>query len=51
MASGSDITSASGKTGVSNGIWGFCQRTFPPQYHGFQNGNWWNSVRLLKTDP
>ena len=51
IASGSDITSESGKTGDSSGICGFCQRTLPPQYHGFQNGNWPYSTTLLITEP
>ncbi len=51
MASGSDITAASGKAGVSNGACGFCHRTFPPQYHGFQNGIWPYSMTLFSTEP
>ena len=35
----------------SSGVCGFCQRTLPPQYQGFQNGSCPYSTAALNTAP
>ena len=51
IASCSGTIAASGYTGLSSAICGFCHITLPPQYHGFQYGICPYSTTFFSTAP